>query len=408
MNFRSQPSFRRIKGLHAVCAVAGGLLALGIPAIAIAQDASAPAVAPAQSAPAATPATSQRAPYRLTVPQGFEIKEMAGRRFLIEAADVDWVTQAVQGVQPTTRPTTMPADLVTSLQAHREQLQQQIIADLGLADASLVNEQIDKQWIPLLERFEKISPPIYFMPVQRSRLKQLLKDGWTNPRFKYNRAMDDVLFDMRMTFATDRQMDDSIIPMIFEDSESDTVKNARITDTIQALEAYLQSEVSTQAQLQLQLSMIAFLEDQIGQKVRLKTDQVWFRIGLASALSCQYAATVTGVSADTLTVVMCIDPLRPVVRSGPIDLLHPTKISDLKPEVIDQYADALRRKSTRVMSVLVRKHRTQVAAMLQQMSAKPPVSGQELLEEIQQATGVDLSAKVRPIYGSLPSVIDQE
>lgn len=383
--------------------VAGVGLVLSAPTFAIAQSAPAnpsqaspnPDAAPDGTNASATAATSQPAAKKLTVPPGFAIKKIGGRTFLIQPEDEKWISEAVAATTPTTRPTTMPADLMQSLLAHRTELQKQVTRDLALPDESAITTEVDQELIPLIQRFDRLDPPIYFMPARRETLKSLLRGGWTNPRFHYNRVMDDVLFDMRMTFATDRPMDDSIIPIVIEEGETPEVIRTRTIDTMSSMDQYIQSEISLQGQVQFQLAMMRFLDDQLSKDIKWGPEQAWCRIGLSGALSCYYAAEVTGVPVETLLLVMTYDAPRAIVPSGRIDLLHPTKITDLRPELVDLYADALRRKSARVAASLLEGHRQQLPLLLQSLRQSPPADGQALLKTIQATCQVDLTDQVR-------------
>src|SRR5205809_3881326 len=99
------------------------------------------------TAPTPAPATSQRARQVLVVPPGFQVIEAAGRRVVCEPVDAEWVRAALADLTPTTRPTTMPSDLLQKLLASRDKLTAQMQADLALSDSTAIAKFIDEKLI---------------------------------------------------------------------------------------------------------------------------------------------------------------------------------------------------------------------------------------------------------------------
>src|SRR4051794_34841691 len=93
----------------------------------------APTLHAAPAAPAA-PTSAPAPPHKVTIPPGFKVVGAKDRRAICEQPDEAWVTAALGKVQPTTRPTTMPAQLLAKLDQQRTPLLQQFAADLALTD----------------------------------------------------------------------------------------------------------------------------------------------------------------------------------------------------------------------------------------------------------------------------------
>ena len=79
-------------------------------------------------------------------------------------------------------PSTMPSDVVDRLNERRDILKARIAGDLSLKDTGLIDQLIDKTMIPQAE-LNELQPPIFYLVTTRDRIKQLLKAGWSDPRF---------------------------------------------------------------------------------------------------------------------------------------------------------------------------------------------------------------------------------
>src|SRR5947209_7832742 len=86
------------------------------------------------SAPATGPATTRRARWELVLPPGFVKLSVGDHLAICDAADEPWVKEALSSTTAATRPTTMPADLITRLNSHRPALLKQMTSDFGLSD----------------------------------------------------------------------------------------------------------------------------------------------------------------------------------------------------------------------------------------------------------------------------------
>src|SRR3954452_558825 len=140
-------------------------LALLILALAASPTFAAPDAQPPATAPATAPATTQRERQVLVVPPRFQVIEAAGRRIVCEPIDADWVRAAAADITPTTRPTTMPTDLLQKLVASREKLTAQMQADLAMTDTAAIAKFLDEKLIANLRKLDELKPSIYFMVV---------------------------------------------------------------------------------------------------------------------------------------------------------------------------------------------------------------------------------------------------
>src|SRR4051794_35057950 len=247
------------------------------------------------SAPA--PATTQTAPRRqLVMPAGFHRVTAGSRVALCEDADHAWVQRVLTESKPATQPTTMPGDLVKMLGERRELLKGRITADLSLLDPGAVDKLIDQTLLPQAKKLQQLQVPVFYLVSTRDRLRDLLKSGWEDPRFYYNRAADDVAYDLELRLSVDRPMDDMVMPAVYP---ADTVANARETylaNVVRRNELSVADAVSRQVQVATQIAMIEFIHQQSIAPLKLKADQEWFGLGVEQVLGCRYMADLTGGS----------------------------------------------------------------------------------------------------------------
>src|SRR5438874_1407704 len=102
---------------------------------------------PALRAQPATAPTTERARHQVIIPPNFIKVEVSERTALCEAPDKEWVSKALDELQPSARPTTMPSDLADTLALRRAELVKQMSADLGIADSSSIDKLLSEHVI---------------------------------------------------------------------------------------------------------------------------------------------------------------------------------------------------------------------------------------------------------------------
>jgi hypothetical protein len=343
------------------------------------------------------PATSQRARYELTMPPGM-VKVIVGERVAIcDPADEAWVKEILTQTGPATRPSTMPSDLITSLNAKRNDIIKAMAGDLGLSDAAAINQQLDSSVIPALQKFQNFKPSIFLMPITRQKLLALVKGGWRNPQFYYNRAADDVSVNTNIAMSVDRPMDDYIVPAIADQSATIETRKDALKNELLQLELGVLQRVSSEAELTLQTELAKVIEKLAVAPISpLKPGQEWFGLGVEGVFSGKYLAMISGLSRDAITQAMTTPDPRNPIRSATIDLLHLTAPRDLNPQFVGPYIDAMRRKSVAVVTEFVRQAGEPAAAKaIAEIAKQKPADGEAMLKVIKDATGVDLTAAVR-------------
>lgn len=347
----------------------------------------------AASSPASAP-TTRRA---IVVPPGFTRISESGREAICLLDDEPWVRAALASAPPTTRPSTMPIDLLERAQQHRAAIVGQIQQDLGFEDATIINEMFDQKLLPMLRQFDELAPPIIYMPTSRRKLRDLLRDGWEDPRFYYNRAADDVQFRMSVNLTIDQNADDTLLPALYEPADEPERRKQILIDTVRTSEAEVISAMSDRSQFLTQMAFVALVSEQAMNPLKLTPEQAWFGLGTSGFLSAKYASPILGMPREELVAAMTFEHPRNPVKAAPVDLLHPTPASELRERYVALYLDAMRRKSIAAVAEWTKQAgEDAIGKTLAAMRAAPPSDGAALVELIKQTTGADLTAALSP------------
>jgi hypothetical protein len=354
------------------------------------------ATGPATSA-TTRPATRQV----LVVPPGFQVVKEGGRAVVCRPEDLGWVKKGLAGTGTVTRPTTMPADILARVKAKREGLVRQVVTELALKDPAGVAKTFDEDLAPVLEKYDSIRQPIFYLATTKAALKRALLTGWENPRFYYNRAADDVMTNTAMTLTAEREPDDLLLPVLVQAETTPDERAKLLGQAMEQTEAAIARETSTRSQVVVQAAMGHMVMQQAVLPLKLKRDQEWFGYGVAGWLSVRYAAELTGAPPDQLLREMTYEPQRSIVRSGPLDLLHPTDTSALRPGYVPFHEAALRRKAIEAVDAWVKKGGgvEVIAKALEGMRAGTPADGEGVVRLIKEKTGVDVGDSLRPKAG---------
>ena len=131
----------------------------------------------------------------MKIPQGFKVLEINGRKIVVEPADEGWVQTALGKVAATTKPSTQPAQLKARLDEKRRRLLTQLAKDLALADLAKAAATYDSELTKSIRQLDEYRPPIFYLVIAPQRLSEIMRTGWSDDRFYYNRAADAVTFN---------------------------------------------------------------------------------------------------------------------------------------------------------------------------------------------------------------------
>lgn len=363
--------------------------------------ASVPVAAPvdAGGVPATAPSLPPPRPrYQMVMPPGYSALTVGPRTALCEPGDETWVRQVLDGIKPTTLPTTMPATIVQRLTERRDLLKVRLSTDLALPDASAALDKLfDEQIAAAAQRLGRLDPPVFYLVCTDVKLKSLLKNGWTDPRYYYNRAADDVAFSPELNLTDDRPMDDMVMPVIFREDATAEVKQKTLDEIVRRNEAAIADAISRRGMVVTQLALIDFIHKQGVEPLKLKDDQQWFGMGIEAVLSARYMNDFAGLNFDELVARMTFDNPRNPIRSSTVDLIHPANKSDMRPEWIPVYGDAYRAKSAKVVYKWYKDAgESAVSVTLRALREKVPADGPGLIALIKLTSNVDLTEAVKP------------
>ena len=333
----------------------------------------------------------------VTVPPGFARVEVTGVVAFCEPADEAWVRQVLANLDPVTRPSTMPAELYDLVEAHRPEILRQLPEMLALDSDAKVRVMFDEKLVPVISRMRRLDPPIRYLVTTRPRLKELLRDGtWSDPRFYYNRAADDVTFDLSIPLSVERELDETILPALYKPEDPPDDKARKLREVVRETQASVLAAISRRCQFIVQMSFIEFIADEVFQPLNLKPDQAWIGLGVAGALGARYASLITGTPKEQIIAEMTYEHPRHPVKDRTIDLLDPTDPQDLRRNIVPLYIDAMRRKSTRVIDHWIDTDgTTPITQTIQAMRQQMPPDGEGLVNLIRKTTGTDLAPSLK-------------
>ncbi len=353
------------------------------------------ALAPARLCLAVDPPATQELRYTLSVPPGFKLVEASGVKAICQEAEEDLIRQALTQVIPATRPTTMPADLLTRLSERSADILKQIASDYALEDTSVLEPHIQK----LRDDIEALSafrPPLFFLCATDEKLKEILKSGvWTCPGIYYNRYADRVMYRETIPLSVDRPMDDTVVAVVASEKDGPQALADKLKSLVEGTEAELGKLVSGRSMFLVQAMFIDMVMQEVFDPLKLPTDQQWLGVGLAGVTSADYAANIIGSPRRELLMLIAAELRMNPIRMSTIDLLKPTSPESLKREYVAAYADAYRRKSMRAAGKILDSAKEKLPELVRSLRENPCGSGEDLLRRIHEITDVDLSQEVK-------------
>jgi hypothetical protein len=352
---------------------------------------------PASAQPAPKPATAPTTRYVLVMPPGYEKVTVAGHTALAQSDDVEWVKKALAEAKPTTRPTTMPSDVLQRIAANRAAVVKQMVTDLALADDKETNKLFDDQILPTLNKLDQLKAPVFFLVCSTDQLRDLTKAGWGEPRFHYNKVANEPSYNENVRLSIDRPMDDTVLPVQYTDKDTPETKAKKVIAAVQDLDKALAGQLSVQSQPMV----FTYIAEHIGKTVfdplKLRRDQHWLGLGVTGYFASKYAGQLTPWTKADWLREMTWDPPRFPVSSKPIDLLHPTEESAMRPQAVPFYNQAMRCKATRVAVTWAEKAgEASMTKVIVAVRDNPPADGQALVNLIQQVAGIDVSKELAP------------
>lgn len=331
-----------------------------------------------------------------TLPDGF-VRVTVGERAVITPSEQAQAAEAaLRAIEPPELPTTLPADLVARLRDQRGAIIDRIQRDLLIEDRTAIEAFYDEELLPAIVKYEQASLDVAYVWSPRDRLKEALKSGWSNPRFYYNRAADEIMINTRLDLDLEATGEQAWLPALHDPGATDAQRREILVKAIRDAERGIAEELASRAQLQVHLSFAQFIDSRL-QETLTKPDQAWLRLGLSGALAAEYAAMASSIDAIAFIRVVVTEPPRTPVHAKNIDLLNPTSLSELREQYVQPYLQGMRRKSTAVVfDWMTQADEGAVSDILRRIQTERPADGAAIVAIIRETTGIDLTEKLKP------------
>jgi hypothetical protein len=354
-----------------------------------------PGVADAQ---ATSPSTQPAAPHKLEVPTGFHILRVGERLALCEPQNDPWVEEVMTSVPPTTRPTTMPSDIIQTLDKNRDQLTTTILADMALKDSKPVDQLIDDRLLVELQRMVLLKPTVYFFVATREKVADLMADGWSDPQFHYIRFSHNVAYSNEARLAVDVPMDDLVWWVEIHDGDNPATLKDKLALEIKYFEAGLANELAGFSRSEVEHLFVNSIHKQVMEPLDLPGKIQWFDFAVSNIFAIKYSAMACGADRQDWTeqLIGTPDQPRPWARADLVNALDP---SEVRPQYLEAYDRALLFKGAVVVNSWVTKGGDGVVAkVLPLMRAHTPRTPLELIKQVKDSTGIDLTPDMKPDY----------
>ena len=339
-----------------------------------------------------------RARREMVPPPGFERVTVDAITALCEKDDADWVRLTLTEMKPATRPSTMPSDLMISLRSQQADIIRRMKTDLALTDDKGPTQFFTDELKAKLEKLRDVNTPIFYIVTTSDRLKAIMRAGWSDPRFHYNKAADRVMFSTSVNIGSETEAaDDAILPALYEPGAAIEKRQEKLQEVIRESQLGVANALSARSQLIVQASIIDYIQDNVVKPLKLRRDQEWIGLGIVGVLSCKYASQIIGQSREELMESLTEEAERNPLRAKNIDLLKPTELSDLRKTHVLLYQDAMRCKAVAVVDEWVKESGDDVIPkMLESLRKGAPADGEALVKQAEKVSGVDLTKKLRP------------
>jgi hypothetical protein len=349
-----------------------------------------PFAAPALAAdpPAPTPPAT---PVKLVIPAGFEKVEVGGHTALAEPNDVKWVKDALTAIKAPDKVKGGPEDMIDSIKKeNRATVTRQMSEDLGITEQAAA-QFLDATVVPALEKLITAKPPLFYLVATDKRLLALVKTGWGEPTFHYNRVADAVEYRGNLNFQIDKEMDDVVLPTTYAEAAAADARGKDLTAAIQNVNARLKLSAAQNVGSTVFGKFVEFVDKQL-EGFKLKPDQAWFNQGVTNCLAAKYVAVLTGADKKEIVNALVQEAPNFPISTRSIDLLSPTDTSKINPALQPYYVDAVRRKSIAVVWLWINKAGEKaIPDMLKSLRAGVPADGKALVKQIEATTTVDVT-----------------
>jgi len=350
-----------------------------------------------EAQPSTTTGPATRPAIKVFTPKGYVRLEVGGRAYICLPTDQGWVNEGARRVKAGIGPATKPADLLEHIAARRDLFVATMLKDLPTLKPSQVDEVLDQRIIPGLKQLSFIRPSMVYIVSPAEHLKQALREGWTDPRFRYNAVSDTLDFDRSVSLATDGPADESAVAAIFNTTDTTDQRTSALAQYITDSESQVQLQIASRATTLALVNIADFIARQAMTDLPRTEDQVWMATGLSNVLAARYVSTIHGSPWVQFIEALITSPQATPVNAAGLDLLNPTPIAALKDEFVPAHLDGRRRKSIAVMYVWLKDAGdAKLMPTIEAVERAKPADGVTLVRVIKDISGIDLTESLKP------------
>lgn len=306
--------------------------------------------------------------------------------------DQPWLTEAANRVRKPTSAATNPVVMLDRLLADREAVTRSMLSDLPMLTPAQIDSYRDDRLIPLARQVSIMGPQLVWVIAPIEAIKQAMLNGWVDPSRRYDKATDSYKSIRPITFGQPGETEESVAYIAVYPNEP---KSARVDDLAKSLTDSDENITNGIAQRATELMVNDWyefiIENALGDLPN-REDQIWLKTGLAGALATKYTAALYGTPTSSFLPNLAKNPHTDPIVPDSIDLLHPARTGELRPELVHAYTLARHMKAAVILSHwLERAGGNQIAPLIEAVKATHPAQGESLVKVVTKSSGINLS-----------------
>jgi hypothetical protein len=271
-----------------------------------------------------------------------------------------------------------------------------MLKDLPTLNPSQVEKFIDETLLPQLKDLTEVRPRMVFLVSPAEHLKRAVRDGWTDPRVRYNRVADQLELD-RTVALTGPNSAESTVAALFDPADAIQQRTTLLAQYMVSTEEQVQQQIAARATTATLIAFAGFIADSGLKDLPKAEDQAWMQVGLTNTLAARYVSMVHGSPDVQFIEALIVGPAQSPVQAAAVNLLNPVPLSSIRDEFVPAHVDARRRKSIAVMYMWLRDAGDEkLVPTLEAATRARPADGATLVKVIKDASGVDLTAALQP------------
>src|SRR5439155_6190482 len=127
-----------------------------------------------------------------------------------------------------------------------------------------------------IQQLNDLKAPIFYLVTTVDRAKQLMKSGWSDRNFYYNRAADAVVRNDQVSVRIDGPMDDALIGVLYAPSATPADRAKQLTEDIARTETDYANFINARAKQMAGMGFAKLVHELAVAPENPKDDQRWF------------------------------------------------------------------------------------------------------------------------------------